>query len=477
MIRTKVNLDQERSIITNLITDKQFAQKVLPILQPKFFKTRYAKVVSAWVKEYWDMYEDVPKALIQDIFLQKQSSLTDEEEMESVATFLQSLSDEQEKTNSNYNVDTSIKYLKLRSLELHKEKIEEALAIHDPVKGEQVIANFSRVGLPEGDGADILSDASKIALAFNETNEYVFKFPGALHSIIGAPMRGDMMAFLAPPKGQKSWALWFTAETAMSQGCNVVYFTLEMREPQMMRRAWQSMTASPKTAGIFKLPYFAPQYIEGDPSLTEEKKTYSIEYEMKNKDAALDGPIQEKMDSFRLAYGGGNCKFIFLPMYTATVEDIVAYLDNLYYYEGYSPDVVIVDYADIVKPSKGTGNEYRHQINDIWMKLRSIAQNRNILVVTASQTNRGGMSGEITRENIAEDMRKIAHASILVALNQNKKERTAGVMRLETLASRDETESFDQAVVLQNLGIGRFYLDSRLGKQVLGLEEFKEEKK
>ena len=200
--------------------------------------------------------------------------------------------------------------------------------------------------------------------------------------------------------------------------------------------------------------------------MTEEKKTYSIEYEMKNKEAVMDVPIQESLDVFRLAYGGGNCKFIFLPMYTATVEDIVAYLDNLYYYEGYSPDVVIVDYADIVKPSKGT-NEYRHQINDIWMKLRSIAQNRNILVVTASQTNRGGMSGEISRENIAEDMRKIAHASILVALNQNKKERTAGVMRLETLASRDEVESFDQAVILQNLSIGRFYLDSQLGKQVL----------
>jgi len=477
MVRTKINMDQERSIITNLITDKVFAQKVLPILQPKFFKTRYAKVVSAWVKEYWDMYEDVPNALIQDIFLQKQSSLVDEEEMESVASFLQSLSDEQEHTNSNYNVDTAIKYIKLRSLEIHKEKIEEAIALHDPVKGEQSIANFTRVGLPEGDGADILSDASKISAAFNETHEYVFKFPGALDNIIGKPMRGDMMAFLGKPKGQKSHALLFTAETAMSQGCNVVYFTLEMREPQMIRRAWQSMTASPKHSGIYNIPYFAPQYVEGDPNLKEEGKTWSIERNPMNKEAVTDIPIQGRLDSFRLAYGGGNCKFIFLPMYTATVEDIVAYLDNMYYYEGYAPDVVIVDYADIIKPSKGAGNEYRHQINDIWMKLRSIAQNRNILVVTASQTNRQGMTGDISLDNIAEDMRKIAHASILVALNQNKKEKAAGVMRLDTLAARDEVDSFDQAVILQNLSIGRFYLDSQLGKQVVGMEEFKEEKK
>jgi hypothetical protein len=476
MIRTKINMDQERSIITNLITDKEFAQKVLPILQPKYFKTRYAKVVSAWVRDYFDRYEDVPGALIQDIFLQKQSSLVDEEEMESVATFLQSLSDEQDKGNSDYSVDTAIKYLKLRSLEIHKEQLEEAIALHDPVKGEQSIANFHRVGLPEGDGADILCDASKISAAFNTPNEYVFTFPGALDKIIGKPMRGDLMAFLGKPKGQKSWALWFTAETAMQQGCNVVYFTLEMREPQMMRRAWQSMTASPVNAGTFKTPYFAPGWVEGDPSITEDSKHYSIEYEVLNKKAVMDVPIQDSLDSFRLAYGGGNCKFIFFPMYTATVEDIVATLDNLYYYEGYKPDMVIVDYADIVKPSKSAGNEYRHQINEIWMKLRSIAQNRNILVATASQTNRSGMTGDIELDNIAEDMRKIAHASILVALNQNKKERGV-LIRMNTLASRDETMSFDQAVILQNLNIGRFYIDSQLSRQVDGMDEFKEDKK
>jgi len=141
-------MDQERSIITNLIMDKEFAQKVLPILQPKYFKTRYAKVVSGWIRDYFNQYDDVPKALIQDIFLAQQSSLTDEEEMESVATFLQSISDEHEEKNSKYNVDSAIKYLKLRSLELHKDQIEESLAIHDPVKGEQTIANFTRVGLP-----------------------------------------------------------------------------------------------------------------------------------------------------------------------------------------------------------------------------------------------------------------------------------------------------------------------------------------
>jgi hypothetical protein len=71
----------------------------------------------------------------------------------------------------------------------------------------------------------------------------------------------------------------------------------------------------------------------------------------------------------------------------------------------------------------------------------------------------------------------MAHSSIIAALNQNEKEKATGIMRMSALATRDETESFDQAVILQNIRIGRFYLDSQLGKQVVGMEEFKEEKK
>jgi hypothetical protein len=88
MTRTKVNLDQERGIITNLIVSKEFAQQILPLLQPKYFKTKYAKTVSAWVKEYWDEYEDVPGKNIQSIFESHRGSFFDEEEAESVSDFL-----------------------------------------------------------------------------------------------------------------------------------------------------------------------------------------------------------------------------------------------------------------------------------------------------------------------------------------------------------------------------------------------------
>jgi hypothetical protein len=478
MIRTKINMDQERSIITNLITDKEFAQKVLPILQPKYFKTRYAKVVSAWVRDYFDRYEDVPGALIQDIFLQKQSSLVDEEEMESVATFLQSLSDEQDKTkNTKYSVDSAELYIRLRGLELHEAKIKEAIALNDPVKGEQEIANFSQTGFSDGGSIDFLNDTANIVAAFHDTEEYVFTFPGALHKILGRPMRGDMATIVGKYKGQKSHAEWAFTEMGVSQGCNAVFFSLEMREPQMLRRAWQSACSMPIKEGIYRVPYFAPNFDEHDKTILDEHKVYSIEFENVNKKAAIDIPVQDMQNSLKLAWGGGNCKFFFLSMYSKTIEDIRAYLDNLEYYDGYVPDMVTIDYGDIIKPSKGAGDEYRHKINDITIKMRAMAQERNFWLLTSSQVNRGGLTGDITADNIAEDIRKMAHSSIICALNQNGKEKAAGIIRMGALATRDEVDSFDQAVILQNLNIGRFYIDSQLGKQVDGMDEYKEDKK
>ncbi len=71
MKTTKVSLDMERQIITNLIVSKEFCTGVLPMLQSKYFKTKYAKTISSWIREYYDRYQDAPGELIQSIYQEK----------------------------------------------------------------------------------------------------------------------------------------------------------------------------------------------------------------------------------------------------------------------------------------------------------------------------------------------------------------------------------------------------------------------
>jgi hypothetical protein len=100
------------------------------------------------------------------------------------------------------------------------------------------------------------------------------------------------------------------------------------------------------------------------------------------------------------------------------------------------------------------------------MGIRRIAQQRNILTASASQTNRGGADEDITVQNIAEDFRKLGHVTKMVAINCTKEEKKNGIYRIAQLAERDEETVFEQAVVTSCLALGATVLDSRYRSEV-----------
>jgi hypothetical protein len=461
MTRTKVDGSIERKLITSLIMDDKFLKQIAPIIKPTLLKTSYAKEVATWVLEYYASYNEAPKKQIQDIYLEKRSSVSyDEDTAESIATFLQSLSTEYTGSNLDYSVDQAESYLKIRSLELFKEDMEKAIATNDPVKGEALIANFSRVGKQEGEGISISFDNNAIYGAYTNEDEALFTYPAALGEVCGSPIRGDLSAVLAPVKRGKSFFLWQAAEFAMMAGCKVAFFSLEMTKAQVIRRAWNSLTASTKKEMELDIPYF-------DLKDEDEDGKYEICYKTVNRFPVPLDSIETLQRKLRTKFRGGDCRLFAIPGYSSTVEDIISHLDNMMYYDNFIPDVVIIDYADILRASNGAGKEYRHQLNDIWLKLRWLARSRNIHVISASQTNRGGFAKDLSNEDIAEDMRKLAHVSNMVGLNQTRKEKENGIIRVVDLLQREEQSCFQQAVVLQNLKMGRFYLDSKLDNEVI----------
>jgi hypothetical protein len=95
-----------------------------------------------------------------------------------------------------------------------------------------------------------------------------------------------------------------------------------------------------------------------------------------------------------------------------------------------------------------------------------MAQERNALVVTASQASRAAFSNDAEVKDIAEDIRKVAHVSKLISLNQTKEERDVGVVRVHQLIERDDRLGSVPVVVLQCLDIGQVCLDSKLQFEV-----------
>jgi hypothetical protein len=458
MTITKPSNDAERRFIINLITDDRFCKEIIPLINKKYFSSIYAREISSWVIEYYQQFLRAPKKDIQDIYYSKKSSIEDEETVDLLKKFLSSISKEYSESNINnidYEIKNAIKFLKLRSLELLKNSISDSIDDKEPTKGEAALANFKRVEKPLGQGVSLLHDSQKVIDAFMDEDEVMFQFPGALGQVAGKMCRGDFVSFLAPMKRGKTWYLWYVAETALYHHHKIIFFTLEMTENQIIKRSWRSLVGQPKYKSTITIPYFEK---EGNKSIILSKE--------EEREGLDPSKIEDLQKRFRRKFRKGDVRIISLPTKSASVSDLNVHLDNMEYYENFIPDVIIIDYADILIAEKSFKGEYRHQLDNIWSSLRKMAQERNCLVVTASQTEKGTFKKDVDEASAAEDIRKIAHITSGLALNQTREEKKRGILRISQVVAREEPGAFDQAVVLQCLDIGRPCIDSRLKNDV-----------
>ena len=469
MKKIKISMNEERKLITNLIVSDRFCKEIIPLLRTNYLKSSYARETATWIIEYYEQFKKAPGKDIKSIYHVKRALIKDAETVDNISSFLSSISKDYETSipnNIEYEIAQTVLYLKTCSLSLLKDSLDESVLENDPLKGEQAISNFKRVEKPLGQGVSLLRDTNKVIDAFMDEEEVLFNFPGALGKVAGALHRGDFLSFLAPMKRGKTWFLWFTAETGLHFHLKVLFFTLEMTENQIIRRSWKSLIGHPKVSGIIRLPYFI---------LDDESNKFKIGIRKKLREGIDPSEVANYQKKFKRKFRKGDVRIISLPSKSATVSDLSAHLDNMQYYENFIPDIIVIDYADILAQSKGI-REYRHGLDDIWAGLRRMAQERQALVVTATQTEKGTFNHDIGESSVAEDIRKIAHITCGLALNQTKQEAENGIIRVSQIVTREERKAFQQAVVLQCLDIGRPCLDSKLANEVLKKVEKVEEK-
>ncbi len=149
------------------------------------------------------------------------------------------------------------------------------------------------------------------------------------------------------------------------------------------------------------------------------------------------------------------------PNMSLSVSGIKRRLEKWERTEGFIPDVILIDYADIMAPEKGS-NEFRHQQNATWMALRGLSQEYHCCVITATQASASSYNKEsIGREDFSEDKRKYAHVTAMYGLNQTPIEKKMGIMRIAPIVIReDDYDERYNVRVLQCLQIGRPYIAS-----------------
>ena len=305
-------------------------------------------------------------------------------------------------------------------------------------------------------------DSCKSLLKFDELGEDARLFFGDTFS------RSCFVVFNAPEKGCKSATLLEFAIMALKEGKKVAYFEAgDMSRPQVFRRLFQRVSNHPRRAGTVRVPtgeLWVERDSDGNTVLFNglEEKTYNEDMSMSLVAEALkkwSEDVGDMTDRFRFSDHPQDL----------TVPRICAELDEWERQDGFHPDFVVVDYADILQPV--IKNEFRHQVNDTFARLRALSLDRKCCLITATQAKGAAYNTDTqSRMLISEDKRKGAHPTAMIGLASTEDEREKQVYHMNFILRRDDVciESqrlyFSQCLPLCNPMFSCYFPDNHRGE-------------
>lgn len=495
----------ERRIITGLIVSTEYIREISKVWESRFLESTTARLLSSWCLEYFQQYQRAPGKDIEGIYTARMNTLS-KEQVEDIADILDGLSREYEREQFNfqYLLDQTYEYFKKQNLRLFVENIKAGLDSGEIVEAEKLACSYRTIEAEQANAIDPFTSADKIREAFAERQKPLIRFGKAFGKFINQELTRDaFVAFLAPEKRGKTWMLLEIAMRANRSGCNVAFFQAgDMSEKQYILRQCVYLTKKSyqeKYCDELWIPVLDCLKNQLDTCDREERECpFGIfeQGEERNYDALIEAyknnpdyvvcrncdefegtpwltprlsvPVLTWKEAYKAArkWRRRYKKRFKLSTYaneTLTVSEINMLLDTWEKEEGFVPDVILIDYADLLAADPDVRRlDFRNRQNVIWQRLRALSQKRHCLVVTATQAAASAYGKQlITLADFSEDKRKYAHVTAMYGLNQTDEEKRIGVMRINQLVVREDDFSVTRPVhVLQRLQIGRPVLES-----------------
>lgn len=495
----KIETAFEKDIIIGMIVSDKICRELSGIFNPEHFQTSYARIIAQWCVTYYQSYGNAPATNISMVYEREQMEL-EKGDAEIIEKILEDLSERfsgEEAFNEDYLLDKAFAYLKKRELWIRAAKVQSQLEKGNLAEAEEEFIAYRPVGRVTSGWVNPFETNHIIETAFRSENPF-FMFPGALGRFLGPLKRGWFIAFMGPRKRGKTFNLVdFGIDLAMS-GLRIAVFSLEMTEDDMKERVYLRISALNKSDSPIIIPVFdcalnqtgdcdlhlrrnrisliededseIPEY---DPDSkykictvcrNQRKSPYSpaIWYEQLSKKAWNVENLHKSVKGFEQQFGA-NLRMKCYPRFSANMRMLRADLDILEYTEGFIPDVIIVDYLDILAPEDARLSE-RGQLDQTWKTAAMVGGERNALMISASQTNRASEKKAIVEgEDASDDIRKRGHVDIMMTINQTVKEKRSGLMRLGLTDHRHkEADPEVNVLMTQHLGMGQVHLDSML---------------
>ena len=100
----------------------------------------------------------------------------------------------------------AIKFFQERSLSRLVGNLKNKAETGNIDSAQRLIADYVKPEIVHSRSINLLHDTSIIQHAFQNDSEELFSLRGGMNTIVGGPLaRGELVAFLAPPKSGKTW--------------------------------------------------------------------------------------------------------------------------------------------------------------------------------------------------------------------------------------------------------------------------------
>jgi archaellum biogenesis ATPase FlaH len=385
----KPNYDytMQRLYLEMFLSDAETFVRCQNIFDPENFDQRLQDTAE-FINSYIDEYKVMPEATIVNASCRM--------DLDPIAL---------PKENYEWLMDEFENFSRHKGLERAILKSADLLEDGDYGPVEKLIKDAIQISLNKDMGTDYFEDPRARLTKLKDGNGQISTgWPSIDRKLYGGFNRGELNIFCAGSGGGKSLFLANLGVNWALAGLNVLYLTFELSEGLVAMRL-DSMTTGVGTREIFK-----------------------------NID---DVELKVKM----IGKQAGNLQVKYMPS-GKNCNDIRAYLKEYQVKKGVKPDVLLIDYLDLMMPLSVKVSPSDLFVKDKYVseEIRNLAMETQCVTVTASQLNRAAVEEiEFDHSHISGGLSKIMTADNVIGIFTSRAMKERGRYQIQFMKTRSSS--------------------------------------
>jgi replicative DNA helicase len=394
---TYLGIDYQFKLLNQILTDKKFANSILEILNPNYFKDQYLRIIAGTIidaKQNSEVILDFPSLEYRLL-----EQLNNELQQRAAINTLRKI--QETSLNDTFNVQlTAMKFCKQQELKKSIVEINKIIEKGD-VDGYEECARILRKALEHGeekdDGLGVFDNIDDVLL-----DDFRKPIPTGIEGLDeimdGGLSKGELAVILAPFGVGKTTMITKIANTAMNYGYNVLQIFFEDNQKVIQRKHLSCWSGH-------KL---------NDLSLHKDELLEIVESKKKEK-----GVLKLKKFS-----SDGTT----IPIIRNYIRKLIA--------NGFRPDLVLVDYIDCVEPSKKF-DDVNVGEGSVMRQFESLLSEFDMAGWTAIQGNRSSIKADVVEaDQMGGSIKKAQIAHFVVSIAKTLDQKEAGTATMAILKSR-----------------------------------------